>query len=261
MPTWLGQGNAAITGSQALRNNACCPTATANGLAYLEQYASSIAFPDPFAVSPDNYTTINTFISMMGTTPAGTLDGNQLSALRTYLGSNAPNVTVAQSLSSNVTAGVLGNALSARNAVELGITWGNGTTFNNGGHELTLVSMSLSGGSGTMTVLDPWGAGVGTNAGTAGVLETLTVSTLNLTAANLPGFDAPGNYLEITYPITVSGPDDTFSQDGTTARGGNGQMGIIDADTIETLVPEPTSVALFGVGVAGVALRRFLRRV
>ena len=28
----------------------------------------------------DNYTTINTFISMMGTTPAGTSDGNQLAA-------------------------------------------------------------------------------------------------------------------------------------------------------------------------------------
>ena len=127
--------------------------------------------------------------------------------------------------------------------MELGITWGNGTTFNNGGHELTLVSMNLSGGSGTMMVLDPWGAGGGTNAGTAGVAETLTVSTLNLTAANLPGYDAAGNYLEITCPITVSGRM-THSRRTAQLRAGGGQMGIIDADTIETLVPEPTKYCI-----------------
>lgn len=257
---WLGQGNSSINGVQDLLNNACCPTATANGLAYLEQYASTIPIPDPFTVSPDNYATVNNFISMMGTTVDGTTDPNQLKALQTYLGTNAPSVSVSQQTGNGPTGTTLANALNANKAVELGVTWGDGTTFTNGGHELTLVSMSLTGGSGTMTVLDPWGNGVGNNAGSSGVYEMLTVSTLSLTAANLAGYDAVGNYLEISYPLTVSGPDDTFTADGTTARGGNGQIGIIDAATIETIVPEPTSFAVLGVGVLGLGIRRFWRR-
>ena len=36
---FLGQGNSQVNGSQALLNNSCVPTSTANGLSFLEQYA------------------------------------------------------------------------------------------------------------------------------------------------------------------------------------------------------------------------------
>src|ERR1700743_3604578 len=52
---FLGQGNAAVNGAQAVKNNSCVPTATANGLSYLENYQLGIGNPDPFTVSPNSY--------------------------------------------------------------------------------------------------------------------------------------------------------------------------------------------------------------
>ena len=41
----LGQGNASVNGSQALKNNSCVPTSVANGLSYLNAYQLSLGNP------------------------------------------------------------------------------------------------------------------------------------------------------------------------------------------------------------------------
>ena len=64
----LGQLNAGVTVANALniQPNACVPTATANGLAFLENYQLSISQPDPLSFSP-TYASVNNLATAMGT--------------------------------------------------------------------------------------------------------------------------------------------------------------------------------------------------
>lgn len=262
LPIFLGQGNSQVNGSQAVMNNSCVPTSTANGLSFLEQYAFSISMPDPFSSSPDTYATVNSLQTSMGTTAKGTTVAGQQTGVGTYLTANAPSVTWGNN--SDPTAMLLGNLLNSDAAIQLGILWG--TSVNsmfpgtNGGHFVSLVSMNLTGGSGTMTILDPWGnntTGAGVNAGTNATFQTLAVSTITLTNGAFIG-----TYLDVTYTNTsvlYVGPDDTFVADGTTAYGAGAAMtGLIAVDTIE-MVPEPTSFALLAVGALGLGAIRLGR--
>ena len=65
----LGQGNAAVNGSQALKNNSCVPTSVANGLSYLDAYQQGLGNPSPFAFNPNTYTAVNRLQSFMATDP------------------------------------------------------------------------------------------------------------------------------------------------------------------------------------------------
>jgi hypothetical protein len=263
MTTFLGQGNSQVNGSQAVMNNSCVPTSTANGLSFLEQYALSISMPDPFSSTPDTYGTVNSLQSLMGTTSKGTTVPNQQAGVGSYLTANAPSVSWGGTY--DPTAALLGNLLNSDTAIQLGILWGTnvGSMFpgTNGGHFVSLVSMNLSGGSGTMTILDPWGnntTGAGANAGTNGTLQTLAVTTLTLTNGNFIG-----TYLDVTYTNTgvlYVGPGDTTVADGTTAYGdGSPMTGLIAVDTVE-MVPEPASFALLAVGALGLGAVRLGRR-
>jgi hypothetical protein len=254
MNTFLGQGNTQVNGTQAVMNNSCVPTSTANGLSFLEQYAASISMPDPFASTPDSYATVNSLQTLMGTTAKGTTVAGQQAGVGSYLTANAPSVTLGNTF--DPSAMLLGNLLNSDIAIQLGILWGTniGSSFpgTNGGHFVSLVSMNLTGGTGTMTILDPWGnntTGAGINAGTNATFQTLFVTTLTLT--NGPFI---GTYLDVTYTNTgvlYVGPDDTTAADGTTAYGDSSAMtGLIAVDTIEA-VPEPASFALLAVGVFG----------
>jgi len=62
----------------------------------------------------------------------------------------------------NPTASLLYNDLKAKDAVELGILWGNNQAGqivpSGGGHFVTLQSITMNGNTGTMNIIDPWGA-------------------------------------------------------------------------------------------------------
>jgi hypothetical protein len=253
LSAYLGQGSA--NGSQAVKNNSCVPTSTANGLSFLEFYQISVGNPDPFAFSPNTIATVNSLQTLMGTTAAGTTAAGAISGLNTYLssptGDPAPSVVTSQTF--NPSALFLGNALSLNNAVQLGILWGSitGGTFTpvngGGGHFVSLTAMNLLGGAGTMTILDPWGNVSGNNAGTEGDFVSLNVSTVNLNGV--------GAVLQVTW--TTNAPEDTTAIDGTgpTSFGGPGATGYIAVDDLEA-VPEPATMALMGAGALAVLARR-----
>ena len=185
--TWLGQGNASVNGSQAVQNNSCVPTSTANGLSYLDAYQLSLSLPSPFTVSPNSYAAVNALQTQMGTTASGTTTSGELNGLQTYLsapaGANknpAPSVTLGGQASpaepaaffgaglnaglnlqnANPTAQFLANALTAHDGVQIGILWGtvsDGNFTYDGGHFVSLTSISLTGGSGTMGILESLG--------------------------------------------------------------------------------------------------------
>ena len=80
--TYLGQGNAAVNGSQAVMNNSCVPTSVANGLSYIQAYAYSTDTPNPFASDPNQYAAVNALQTAMGTTATGTYPGPALTGLQ-----------------------------------------------------------------------------------------------------------------------------------------------------------------------------------
>jgi hypothetical protein len=264
----LGQGNASVNGLQVLKNNSCAPTAVANGLTYLENYFQSVSRPDPFTTSPNTYTQLNNLQTAMGTGNGGTPLNTLWSGLQTYLsagGANpAPTLTLAgqqdlatvtglnwgsQAGATNVipTASFLANNLNANNAVMLSIEWGSftGNTWTpvGGGHEITLQQIDIGGG--TIGFIDPWGPGVGNNAGATSASVSGSVTTV-------------AGYLYITYPITIAGgadPADQTGTDQTTFIGANnGETARVVADTVVT--PEPTCVALTLVGALGLLMMR-----
>jgi len=279
---YLGQGNAAVNGSQAVMNNSCVPTATANGLSYLENYFNfSLDLPSPFTTSPNNYAAVNSLQGLMGTTALGTTVNGLFNGLQSYLmpgGANpAPTVSISGQYSSTTpggwfsggingglnvaqaspTASFLANALNANDGVEVGIQWGaySGNTFtaSGGGHMLTLYSINLGvSGSGTIGFIDPWGTGTGNNAGTSATVVNATVQLVN-------------GFLYVTYPIDFTGPDpaDTTGTDGTTQLGHNGETGRILVDAVEAAaVPEATTTIAGALLLLplGVSTLRILRK-
>jgi hypothetical protein len=261
----LGQGDPAVVSanSQGVANNACAPAAVANGLAYLYGLV-----PSYFTSNPDNDTAVNALISAMGTGTTGTTGPNALSGLQTYLGPSGANPTspkITLSQTADPTAASLGTALAAGSAVQLGILWGalNSGTFtsgNDGGHFVSLTGMSISTstGSGTMTILDPWGVGSGAsspyNSGTTGA-DTLTLTVTTITYNS-------GTYLEVQYPSPSSvNPQDTTSKNNTAASSYGISLfdaGIINLDEIET-IPEPTTMSLLLLPL-GAGMLQMLRK-
>jgi PEP-CTERM motif len=275
----MGQINASVNGGTAVQNMSCVPTATADALSYLAAYQEVTYDTTPFTVTPNTYTAVNALQSNMGTTSKGTSTTGQVNGLNTYLttGNPAPTVKISGQVSqletsgtipgygsgifaagtsittANPSASFLANALNANAAVEVGILWGtlSGTSFypSGGEHELALNQINLS--SGTIGFVDP--------GGTSGIQQNGGV----LSSGNIAGW---GNFLYITYPTLVSGPDTYYDPDdlnlpnsqnlvdpdpNATAFGVNdGETAIIIDDTIET-VPEPSTYALLGIGALG----------
>ena len=262
----MGQGNALVNGSQALRNNSCVPTSVANGLSYLDAYQLSLGNSSPFAFSPNTYTAVNRLQSFMGTDPVfATSPGNALTGLQTYLstlgplGNPAPGVITSQTW--DPLAQTLANVLNANDGVQIGILWS--TTANpivnnsswtpmNGGHFVSLDSINLTAGAGTIGIVDPWGNGVGNAASTASY-ETLTVSTVTITAGGVNAL-AAGTYLQVSYAPSELG--DFPLVDSGTALAGAGGTGLIALSETEA-VPEPSSLAIgLLAGIGGLMLRR-----
>jgi len=235
-------------------NNACVPTATANGLTYLENYMNfSLDQPSPFTTTPNTYGQVNNLITAMGTTANGTTTANQFNGLLNYLspgGANpAPTVRVTgqysaatpagwgppaaptpQFMQTTPTAAYLASVLNANDGVEIGVQWGtiqNGSfSPYNGGHELTLEAINMQ--AGTITFMDPWGTSPnGKDAG----------STANSVQASLQLLNG---FLVLTYPQNYVGPD-LNTENGAAVGDLNGQVARILDDTVEYVVPEPST--------------------
>lgn len=289
----LGQLNAGVTvqNTLAINPNACVPTATANGLAYLWNYAAAESQPAPLSYAP-GYTSVNNLATAMGTMNnnyyqyynaanqlvytsmntrndaaaaaagattyalrqniGGTPTYGMFNGLQSYLSQNganpAPNVSISGLIAAatpggwlsgslnggmNVnrgtpTAQYLVNQLNAHDAVELTLEWGQ---FNNnnintgawttqGGHEVLLGALSLSGGTGSITYSDPQGnptsAGGMTGTLTLGADGYLYVSGFTQTLLDenppdiqdaLPGAPAPTQYARIDVAMVEAVPE------------------------------------------------------
>ena len=255
----LGQGNnAVVAGSgQAVANMACVPTATANALNYLANYAEfNLDLPSPFSTSPNSYAQVNNMVTAFGTDDTGTTTGGQFTGLVNYLspgganpsptvgvkgqyspsapaGWGVPATSTAQFTRATPSASYLAQQLNANDAVEIGIQWGSissGGSFvvGRGAHELTLYQISLNGTSGTISFLDPWGNNANNTAGS---------SALNVITASLQLLNG---FLVLTYPLTYVGPDPSeLSNTGTAIGFNNGQVARILDDSVQYLVPVP----------------------
>ncbi len=174
----LDQNNANVSG--AYGNNGCAPTAIANGLIWLNNTYGPFNGAGGPLVMPGNatYNTVTALGGLMGTTAAGgTSISGEFTGLSKYIGTAPPGQGVfppviisggqvlggvggfAQVQNSKATPTYLYNQLSSNNSVELGIDWGTNftsPTFTNGGHELTLVGISINaaGNAGSVTLLD-----------------------------------------------------------------------------------------------------------
>ena len=268
---FLGQGNAAVNGSQALKNVSCAPTAVANGLSWLQAYGYSTD-SSPLGANPNNYATVNTLQTSFNTTVANaSQDPSILAGTQAWLANNPGTAPVNVVQTYIPSSQYLANVLNANDAVQLGISWAaapiaNNSSFtpNNGGHFVSLDSINLNpSGNGTIGILDPWGDGTdngagGYNAGTVGTQETLTVTRLNIVAGGVNSI-APGTYLEITDPSPLG--DFPQLPAGTGYAGADG-IGLIDLAQIETLtaVPEPSSLVISGLASAGIGGFVLLRR-
>jgi hypothetical protein len=273
--TQLAQSGVTGAGvTQALLNNDCAPVAAANGLSYLYGLA-----PAAFAANPDTYTAVSDLITDMQTSSdatdkvAGTTGANALSGLQAYLsptGANpAPYVFSTTTQITDPTVSSLGAALSANQAVQLGILWesfdannvATGPYKGGGGHFVSLTGMNLtdSGGNitGSITVLDPWGNnslnGDDGKAGVSALTLTLQVFTTTIGSATVIG---------VSYPSPgAANPQDTTTPDGTgPSMYGRGAFnnGYIEIADIEC-VPEPTTMSLLLLPFGAGALR-MLRR-
>jgi hypothetical protein len=249
----LGQGNNAIVtaNTQAVANMACVPTATANGLNYLANYAEfNLDLASPFSTSPNSYAQVNNMITAFKTDGSGTETGDQFTGLVSYLGAGganpSPTVAVkgqyspatpagwtAQFTQATPSASYLAQQLNANAAVELGIQWGTVSggsfTIGRGAHELTLYQISVSsGGTGTISFIDPWGNNANNTAGS---------SALQVISASLQTING---FLVLTFPTAYVGPDPSeLAPTGTAIGGLNGQSARILDDTVEYLVPVP----------------------
>jgi len=270
----LAQGNAAVNGSQALMNNSCAPTAVANGLSYLQAYGYSTD-NNPFSTSPNSYATVNSLQTSMGTDPVYATSGaGALSGTQTWLANNPTSPTVGAFQVADPSGAALANVLSRNDGVQLGILWSsvanpiaNDASFTpqNGGHFVSLDSISLTSGSGTIGIVDPWGNGVsngagGYNASTTPTQDTLDVSTVTITAGGVNSLPA-GTYLEVSYADPSPLGDFPSPPEGT-AYAGAGGTGLIALDQVETLssVPEPSSFVMSALATAGFGGFVYFRR-
>ena len=206
---------------------------------------------------PSIYNGLQNYLANGGANPAPsvTISGQYSPYLTgsTYMQTSVTNATAGtfqpgMSLANvTPTATFLANALNANDGVEIGIVWGSfsGTTFTpiGGAHELALDAINLSGSSGTISFIDPWG-----NATSPGSSGYSVVST-SLSVVN--------GFLYVTYPLAWVGDGDPNNNPNPFEAFGanNGQSGIIVTDMVEA-VPEPATVGLMGFVAMGLLIRR-----
>ncbi len=251
----FSQLNADVTGSDGLRGNSCVPTSVANGLEYLSN-TYGVA-----NLMQAGYGTVNTLITDMGTTPAGTSYPNEVAGTATYIGPGGQNVsppvviaggqvatgfgTVAGNNiqnNTNPTAAQLYSWLTAGDAVEFWIAWSGG-----GAHSLTLYGIDINTaggtptGSGTLSFVDPFGGTpvAGGNAGSAVNIAAATFTTIG------GAMFINGGYVG---GAAANGADPDNQGDSST--------GFIVTSFAQTVVPEPATWAMFAVALGGLAWAR-----
>jgi hypothetical protein len=296
----LGQNLANVTNTNAafmgvynsvsvpIGPNACVPTATINGLTYLENYQASVNLPDPFTTSPNSQAQINAIATNMNTynttnlagmppwqDSGGTLIPSAFNGLQTYLTSNpAPTVKISGQVSPSTPAGFVQTNVANASAG----TYNPGTNVASANPSAQFMANALNANDGVEIGLE-WGFYNGSNGWVAtGGGHFLTLQAINITGGNgtIDFYDpwgtgsGPGNtngyvaatvstinnFLYVTYPITWTGGDSDTSLLGPgEALGGDGDTGRIDVVAVEA-VPEPASIGLLILTGSALTIRR-----
>jgi len=254
----FSQLNSGVTGSDALRGNACVPTSVANGLAFL---SNQYNVPN---LMQAGYGTVNQLITDMGTTAAGTTYPKEVAGLATYIGPTGQNVSPPVQIvggqvatgfgtvagfniqnNTNPTALQLYNWLLSGDAVEFWIAWTGG-----GAHSMTLYAISidtdLNGaptGTGTFSFVDPFGGSPMAGGNSASAVDIIAAS-----------YTTVGGRLFINAGYTAGAGNSTGDPDNP----GDSSTGFIVTDLAETVVPEPSGLFLcaFGVGILALLRKR-----
>ena len=236
----LDQNNPLVTPAN-VQNVACVPTSVANGLTWLE---NTYSVPNLLQSSPEEsgYPTVNTLITDMGTTTAGTTFANEVAGLSTYLGPSGQNVSSQVSFAGQISGGVAGynqiqnsyptamylyNALVANDAIEFWINWYNPTTQKyDGSHSLTLTGITYNSGTGngSLSFIDPFGTGSG-----AVTIANATFQTITSGATS---------FLYINGGYTGGAANNGLDPDNSVQS----SVGAITTDLVEA-VPEPGFVS------------------
>jgi hypothetical protein len=268
--------------------NACVPTSTAEGLAYLQYYQTQVlGRPSPFTTSVLNNSDtaeipiINGLATAMGTQqndprgPYGTTYAGRINGTTSYLSSTGANPstayvvggqysplydpaasigrTVQSGMQANSTAQFLANGLDQNWGVQFTLLWGNlagGTyTKGQGGHQVDLEAISYNARTGSGTI-----SFIDPYGGDDIVDATLTKVTGGAYAGDL----------YVTYPALTPNPgigadngelgEDDFAGlwlDGAAADPGQG--GIIINDMAEAVPDGSMTVTLLGAAFIGLA--------
>jgi len=185
---------------------------------------------------------------LYGVTGSGTLESiNQTTGAATSIGSTGAFINGLTFSSTGTLYGSGGTGLytinlgsgSASSVGSTGYSSSGDLAFDNLGN----LFMSATGGSGDLLVSLNTATGSGTLIGDIGVNN---VYGLNFSGSTLYGFTAGGTTLDIDM---VTGAGTELASNGIAAYGADGVGGVAD-------LTEPTTLALLGMGVAGLASRR-----
>ena len=251
----FSQLNAGVTGSDGLRGNACVPTSVANALEYLSNTYNVSNLMQP------GYGTVNSLVTDMGTTAAGTSYPGEAAGTATYIGPTGQNVSPPVQIvggqvatgygtvagyniqnNTNPTALQLFNWLAADDAVEFWIAWDGG-----GAHSLTLYGIDVTTangvptGTGTLSFIDPFG-GAATPGGNNG-------SAVNITSAT---FTTIGGAMYINGGYTGGAAANGADPDNA----GDSSTGFIRVSFAQSVVPEPATWAMCALALGGLLTAR-----
>ena len=271
-----------VNNADPINENACVPTSTAEGLAFLQYYQTDVLdHPSPFGTSVLNFSDtaeipiINGLATAMGTQqndpngPYGTTYPGRINGTTSYLSATGANPsrayvvggqyaanyspaasignTVKSSMQANSTSLFLANALDQNYGVQFSLLWGgldDGTyTKGQGGHQVDLEAISYNTKTGTGTI---------SFIDPYGGDDIVNASLTKVTGGAYSG-DIYVTYPELTGDNGEAGEDDFVGpwEDGAATEPGGG--GIIINDMAEAIPDSAMTLSLLSASFVGLA--------